>query len=190
MIRKATFDDAAAIARIHVGTWRVAYTDIVPDDFLANLSEEKRTQSWRDQLTDGRTIIWAAETQTHPVMRKCMRFTCHPSTGTAESGARRWPRWQIPSPMVRAHLFEFSGTISGRFGFTKRRATGQSAQRTRSNWAVRILWKFDSEKTGQTSAPRQRRYRSSKIGSRGRSVALDAARPTPSVETVGKGRSW
>jgi len=61
VIRKATFEDAAAIARIHVGTWRVAYAGIVPDDYLANLSEEKRTQSWQQQLTDGRTIIWVAE---------------------------------------------------------------------------------------------------------------------------------
>lgn len=61
MIRKATFEDAAAIARIHVGTWRVAYAGIVPNDCLARLSEEKRTQSWQQQLTDGRTIIWVAE---------------------------------------------------------------------------------------------------------------------------------
>ena len=61
MIRKATFEDAAAIAQIHVGTWRVAYAGIVPDDYLASLSEEQRTKSWQQRLTDGRTIIWVAE---------------------------------------------------------------------------------------------------------------------------------
>jgi len=61
MIRKATFKDAAAIARIHVGTWRVAYAGIVPDDYLASLSEENRTQGWQQKLTDDRTIIWVAE---------------------------------------------------------------------------------------------------------------------------------
>ena len=59
MIRKATFEDAASIARVHVGTWRAAYAGIVPDDYLASLSEEKRTKSWQQQLTDGRTILVA-----------------------------------------------------------------------------------------------------------------------------------
>lgn len=61
MIRKATLEDAASIARVHVSTWRTAYAGIVPDDYLANLSEEQRTKSWRQQLTDGRTIILVAE---------------------------------------------------------------------------------------------------------------------------------
>jgi ribosomal protein S18 acetylase RimI-like enzyme len=61
MIRKAIFEDATAIARIHVGTWRTAYAGIVPDDYLASLSEEQRTKSWQRHLTDGRTIIWVAE---------------------------------------------------------------------------------------------------------------------------------
>lgn len=61
MIRKAIFEDAAAIARIHVVTWRVAYAGIVPENQLASLSLEKRTTSWQQQLTDGRTTIWVAE---------------------------------------------------------------------------------------------------------------------------------
>ncbi len=61
MIRKATLKDAATIARIHVCTWRVAYAGIVPDEYLASLSEEERTKSWQQRLTDGRTIIWVAE---------------------------------------------------------------------------------------------------------------------------------
>ena len=61
MIRKATLEDAVAIARIQVGTWRVAYAGIVPGDYLASLSEEKRVKSWEERLTDGRSIILVAE---------------------------------------------------------------------------------------------------------------------------------
>ncbi len=61
MIRRAIYDDAAAIARIHVGTWRTAYAGIVPDEYLASLSEEKRLKSWQQQLTDGKTVILVAE---------------------------------------------------------------------------------------------------------------------------------
>ena len=60
MIRRAALEDASAIAQIHVHTWRVAYAGIVPADFLASLSEEKRTTSWRQQLTDGQTEILVA----------------------------------------------------------------------------------------------------------------------------------
>ncbi|WP_052573725.1 GNAT family N-acetyltransferase [Haloferula sp. BvORR071] len=61
MIREATFQDATAIARIHVGTWRIAYAGIVSDDYLASLSVEKRIKSWEERLTDGRTTILVAE---------------------------------------------------------------------------------------------------------------------------------
>jgi ribosomal protein S18 acetylase RimI-like enzyme len=61
MIRKATYEDATAIARVHVGTWRTAYAGIVSDDYLASLSEAKRITSWQQQLRDGRTIILVAE---------------------------------------------------------------------------------------------------------------------------------
>jgi len=33
----------------------------VPDDYLAGLSEKKRSGNWQKQLTDGRTIILVAE---------------------------------------------------------------------------------------------------------------------------------
>ena len=49
-IRIATADDAPGMARIHVDTWRTAYRDILPADFLDALSYEARTQRWRDNL--------------------------------------------------------------------------------------------------------------------------------------------
>ena len=57
MIRNGKIEDATEIARIQVQTWRVAYAGIAPADYLAGLSEEKRTLSWRQQLADGKTLI-------------------------------------------------------------------------------------------------------------------------------------
>src|SRR5437870_7004792 len=45
-IRDATRADARAIAEIHVAAWRAAYRGLIPDDYLASLSVEKRTAFW------------------------------------------------------------------------------------------------------------------------------------------------
>jgi ribosomal protein S18 acetylase RimI-like enzyme len=44
MVRLATLDDAADIARVHVASWRTTYRGMLPDDFLASLSEEHYTE--------------------------------------------------------------------------------------------------------------------------------------------------
>lgn len=46
IMREASLDDAAAIAWVHVNTWRTAYRGIVPEDYLAALDYEKRESSW------------------------------------------------------------------------------------------------------------------------------------------------
>ena len=40
-IRKATTNDAKAIATVHVDSWRSTYKNIVPDSFLEKLDYEK-----------------------------------------------------------------------------------------------------------------------------------------------------
>lgn len=50
-IHAAAVEDAEAIARIHVETWRAAYAGILPAKVLADLSIERRTERWRDILT-------------------------------------------------------------------------------------------------------------------------------------------
>nr|WP_295738927.1 GNAT family N-acetyltransferase [uncultured Acidocella sp.] len=37
-IRRARLSDASFIAAVHVATWRSAYANLLPDDYLANLS--------------------------------------------------------------------------------------------------------------------------------------------------------
>lgn len=42
-IRNATEQDAPGIARVHVDSWRATYKEILPSEFLASISYEKRT---------------------------------------------------------------------------------------------------------------------------------------------------
>ena len=49
-VREATSNDVPAIARVHVDTWRTTYQGIVPDEHLANLSYERRANSWHKIL--------------------------------------------------------------------------------------------------------------------------------------------
>ncbi len=46
MIREATDNDVAAIAKVHVDSWRSTYRGIIPDEYLAKQSYEQRQNSW------------------------------------------------------------------------------------------------------------------------------------------------
>ena len=50
-LRIAKPGDARAIAEIHVAAWRAAYRGLMPDDFLAALSVEERTEMWSGALS-------------------------------------------------------------------------------------------------------------------------------------------
>lgn len=60
-VRLAIFDDLAAIAQIHVQSWRTTYRGMMPDAVLDNLSEERSLKRWTDRLanspTDGSWIL-------------------------------------------------------------------------------------------------------------------------------------
>jgi ribosomal protein S18 acetylase RimI-like enzyme len=61
MVRPATLDDAAAIARVHVASWRTTYRGLLADDFLASLGEEPYTDRWRRVIGDGLSRVFVAE---------------------------------------------------------------------------------------------------------------------------------
>lgn len=56
----ATPDDCRAVAELHVASWRTAYAGILPADFLATLSVEKREASWRHVLAEARSELLLA----------------------------------------------------------------------------------------------------------------------------------
>ncbi|MDQ2923733.1 MAG: GNAT family N-acetyltransferase [Candidatus Dormibacteraeota bacterium] len=61
MIRPATLEDAEEIARVHVATWRSAYRDLLPGDFLASLSEAGYTERWMRLIGEGSDCVFVAE---------------------------------------------------------------------------------------------------------------------------------
>jgi GNAT superfamily N-acetyltransferase len=52
VIRRATPDDAPAIAAVHVRSWRRAYADVVDAQVLAELDLDERAERWRGWLGD------------------------------------------------------------------------------------------------------------------------------------------
>jgi ribosomal protein S18 acetylase RimI-like enzyme len=61
-VREAAVEDAPAIARVHVDTWRATYPGILPDEVLAGLSYERREAMWRRVIGDAtsRTFVYVA----------------------------------------------------------------------------------------------------------------------------------
>ncbi|WP_432121770.1 N-acetyltransferase family protein [Streptomyces sp. S1] len=62
-IREARPADAAALAAVHVLSWRAAYRDLLPGPYLAALDVEERAATWRARLTapDRPTVLLATE---------------------------------------------------------------------------------------------------------------------------------
>lgn len=60
VVRPADVDDAAAIARVHVDTWRTTYRGLLPADFLEALDEAGYEERWRRTLTSGAGRVYVA----------------------------------------------------------------------------------------------------------------------------------
>lgn len=57
-IRPATTADAEAIARVDIASWRGAYSEILPDSYLAALEVADRTGHWSAALTaQGKLLV-------------------------------------------------------------------------------------------------------------------------------------
>jgi GNAT superfamily N-acetyltransferase len=61
LVRPAEVDDAAAIAGIHVATWRTAYLGMLPDDFLDSLDEARYEDRWRRTINERSNKVFVAE---------------------------------------------------------------------------------------------------------------------------------
>jgi len=60
-IRQAGIHDAAAIARVHVASWKTTYAGIVPDAYLAGLDEQESARRWADRFAAGDHLAFVAE---------------------------------------------------------------------------------------------------------------------------------
>jgi len=52
LIRKAQYEDAEEIARVHISTWRSAYKGLVPDPYLNSLSLQEKKKHWQQILSE------------------------------------------------------------------------------------------------------------------------------------------
>lgn len=56
-IRKAMLTDAKGIAKVHVDSWKTTYANIVPAEYLNNLSYESREQMWTNAIPYGGVYV-------------------------------------------------------------------------------------------------------------------------------------
>ena len=68
MVRPAVLDDAAAIARVHVASWRTTYQGLLPDDFLSSLSEESYSDRWRRVIGDGQSRVFVVDDEDQEIV--------------------------------------------------------------------------------------------------------------------------
>ncbi len=60
LVRRATKEDAAGLARVQVESWRTTYRGIVPEAFLAEMKEATQAQRWRAQWAEVAAHIFVA----------------------------------------------------------------------------------------------------------------------------------
>ncbi len=61
IIREAKLEDAEAISKVHVDSWRTTYQGIIPESYIARLSYQKRKERWTNMLSIGtveKTDYW------------------------------------------------------------------------------------------------------------------------------------
>jgi len=63
-MRRATTDDAPAIARVYVDTWRITYAGSLPDKVLLEMSPDIQAARWARAIERGREIVDVAEDET------------------------------------------------------------------------------------------------------------------------------
>lgn len=118
-VRRAKGEDVAAIAEIHVRSWRAAYRGILPDELLDGLSVSERAASWRALLDGGEEdwLVLVAESGDGELAGFCSVATPSRDPGadqaTAELGALyidpgRWRRG-VGTTLLTAALEELSG---------------------------------------------------------------------------------
>lgn len=56
-IREAKVSDATGIAFVHVESWKTTYRNILPKEFLTNLSFKRREQFWEKSIPEGHVFV-------------------------------------------------------------------------------------------------------------------------------------
>lgn len=105
MVRLAVIDDAAAIARAHVASWRTTYQGLLPDDFLSSLSEDAYTDRWRRVMGDGLSRVFVVDEHRRGQPR---RSTDDEIVGFASCGRERAGETGFSGELYAIYILEFA----------------------------------------------------------------------------------
>lgn len=109
-IRRATGEDAAALARLHVASWRAAYRGLVPDAYLDGLDPDQRTQRFRESLDRNAEETYLAEGG-GKILGFLTLGPCRDSDLDPQTTGEIWGIYLAPE-----HWREGAGTALCRFG--------------------------------------------------------------------------
>ncbi|MGM8214726.1 GNAT family N-acetyltransferase [Bacillaceae bacterium W0354] len=56
-IRKASSNDALGVAKVQVDSWKTTYKNIVPDEYLEQMTYENREKKWKDIISNQAVFI-------------------------------------------------------------------------------------------------------------------------------------
>ena len=107
-IREATPDDAPAVAKVHVLSWKESFVGIVPDAFLEKLTIENRTTAFRERFDEVKYRMYVAELGDGRVV------------GFADVGDPRYDVGNYDAELYAIYLFhEFQGKGIGALLFER-----------------------------------------------------------------------
>lgn len=102
-IRQAQPGDEAAMARVHVESWRTTYPGIMPDNVLENLDSTDREPIWRGWMADQDAAVFVAEDADDGIV------------GVAAGGPERSGEWPYDGELYAIYLLEmYQGQGIGR----------------------------------------------------------------------------
>jgi ribosomal protein S18 acetylase RimI-like enzyme len=88
--------DARAVAEIHVEAWRAAYASLLPAEYLASLSVEKRTAMWTRCIAAGAPELLVARDDEGAVIGWLSFGKCR-DEGASPAEAEVWALYAAPS---------------------------------------------------------------------------------------------
>ncbi|WP_347552031.1 GNAT family N-acetyltransferase [Pseudalkalibacillus hwajinpoensis] len=92
-IRIANLNDAAAIAEVHVNSWKTTYQSLVSEVFLNNLDVQVREARWRKSMEEGNKIFVAVNEQNRIV-------------GFANGGENRSKKYHYDGELYAIYILE------------------------------------------------------------------------------------
>ena len=93
-VTHATLEDARTVAEIHVRSWQSAYESILPAEYLASLSVERREEWWKKCIVEGTPELLVARNK--GVIQGWLNFGACRDEESPSSNAEVWALYVSP----------------------------------------------------------------------------------------------